>query len=257
MLGILAPIWTAKPETARRVRQRIRTVAQVGAWRMSYVEAQCRPATCIDGALPAMRRFKAHHRALPYAEIPAALETIDASPAGLAARACMRFLILTAARSGEARGALWDEVDMDAATWTIPGERMKGGRQHVVPLSVAALAVLHEAAALRDDSGLIFPSPRKRGRPLSDMGLTKCLRDCGLADRATVHGMRSAFRDWASERTNAPHAVMERALAHAVADAVEAAYSRSNLLERRRALMAEWGSFVTGTAGAEVIQLHA
>ena len=255
VLAILTPIWTAKPETARRTRQRIRTVLK---WAMAHEFVEHNAAgEGIDGALPAMRRFKAHHRALPYAEIPAALETIDASPAGLAARACMRFLILTAARSGEARGALWDEVDMDAATWTIPGERMKGGRQHVVPLSVAALAVLHEAAALRDDSGLIFPSPRKRGRPLSDMGLTKCLRDCGLADRATVHGMRSAFRDWASERTNAPHAVMERALAHAVADAVEAAYSRSNLLERRRALMAEWGSFVTGTAGTEVIQLHA
>ena len=255
VLAILTPIWTAKPETARRTRQRIRTVLK---WAMAHEFVEHNAAgEGIDGALPAMRRFKAHHRALPYAEIPAALETIDASPAGLAARACMRFLILTAARSGEARGARWDEVDMDAATWTIPGERMKGGRQHVVPLSVAALAVLHEAAALRDDSGLIFSSPRKRGRPLSDMGLTKCLRDCGLADRATVHGMRSAFRDWASERTNAPHAVMERALAHAVADAVEAAYSRSNLLERRRALMAEWGSFVTGTAGAEVIQLHA
>ena len=255
VLAILTPIWTAKPETARRTRQRIRTVLK---WAMAHEFVEHNAAgEGIDGALPAMRRFKAHHRALPYAEIPAALETIDASPAGLAARACMRFLILTAARSGEARGARWDEVDMDAATWTIPGERMKGGRQHVVPLSVAALAVLHEAAALRDDSGLIFSSPRKRGRPLSDMGLTKCLRDCGLADRATVHGMRSAFRDWASERTNAPHAVMERALAHAVADAVEAAYSRSNLLERRRALMAEWGSFVTGTAGAELIQLHA
>ena len=255
VLAILTPIWTAKPETARRTRQRIRTVLK---WAMAHEFVEHNAAgEGIDGALPAMRRFKAHHRALPYAEIPAALETIDASPAGLAARACMRFLILTAARSGEARGARWDEVDMDAATWTIPGERMKGGRQHVVPLSVAALAVLHEAAALRDDSGLIFSSPRKRGRPLSDMGLTKCLRDCGLADRATVHGMRSAFRDWASERTNAPHAVMERALAHAVADAVEAAYSRSNLLERRRALMAEWGSFVTGTAGTEVIQLHA
>ncbi len=255
VLAILTPIWTAKPETARRTRQRIRTVLK---WAMAHEFVEHNAAgEGIDGALPAMRRFKAHHRALPYAEIPAALETIDASPAGLAARACMRFLILTAARSGEARGARWDEVDMDAATWTIPGERMKGGRQHVVPLSVAALAVLHEAAALRDDSGLIFSSPRKRGRPLSDMSLTKCLRDCGLADRATVHGMRSAFRDWASERTNAPHAVMERALAHAVADAVEAAYSRSNLLERRRALMAEWGSFVTGTAGAELIQLHA
>ena len=123
------------------------------------------------------------------------------------------------------------------------------------PCRSHAVNVTMPAAALRDDSGLIFTSPRKRGRPLSDMGLTKCLRDCGLADRATVHGMRSAFRDWASERTNAPHAVMERALAHAVVNAVEAAYARSDLLERRRGLMQQWGEFVTG-AGATVARLH-
>ena len=255
VLAILGPIWSAKPETARRVRQRIRTVLKWGQAH-EFVEHNA-AGESIDGALPAMRRVRAHFRALPYTEIPAALDTVDASPASMAAKLCMRFVILTVARSGEARGALWSEIDLDAATWTIPAERMKGGRQHVVPLSVAALAVLHEAAALRDDSGLIFPSPRKRGRPLSDMGLTKCLRDCGLADRATVHGFRSAFRDWAAERTNAPHAVMERALAHAVADAVEAAYARSDLLERRRALMAAWGRFVSGTAGAEVVPLHA
>ncbi len=134
---------------------------------------------------------------------------------------------------------------------------MKGGRQHVVPLSDPALATLHEAEQLRDDSGLIFPSPRKRGRPLSDMSLTKLLRDCGLADRATAHGFRSAFRDWAAECTDASHAVMELSLAYAVGGAVEQAYARSDLLKRRRALMAEWGRFVTGTAGAEVVQLHA
>ena len=222
-------------------RQRIRTVLK---WAMAHEFVEHNAAgEGIDGALPAMRRFKAHHRALPHAEVPAALETIDGSPAGLAAKLCMRFLVLTAARSGEVRGSRWSEVDMELATWTIPGERMKGGRQHVVPLSDPALAALHEAEQLRDDSGLLFPSLRKRGSPLSDMSLTKVLRDCGLADRATVHGFRSAFRDWAAERTNAPHAVMERALAHAVADAVEAAYARSDLLERRRALMAEMGPF--------------
>ena len=146
-------------------------------------------------------------------------------------------------------------MDLDNRLWTIPAERMKGGAEHRVPLSGAALTVLHEAAPLRGDDDLIFPSPRKRGRPLSDMALTKVLRDCGLADRATVHGFRSCFRDWASENTGAPHAVMERALAHAVADAVEAAYSRSDLLERRRGLMQQWGEFVTG-AGATVVRLH-
>ena len=255
VLAVLTPIWATKPETARRVRQRIRTVLRWGQAH-GYVEHNS-AGESIDGALPAMRRVRSHFRALPYAEVPAALETIDASPAGLAAKLCMRFLILTAARSGEARGALWSEIDLDAATWTIPAERMKGGVRHQVPLSDAALAVLEQARPLRDDSGLVFTSSRKRASPLSDMTLTKVLRDCGLADRATVHGFRSAFRDWAAERTNAPHAVMERALAHAVADAVEAAYARSDLLERRRALMAAWGRFVSGTAGAEVVPLHA
>ena len=253
VLAILGPIWSAKPETARRVRQRIRTVLKWGQAH-EFVEHNA-AGEGIDGALPAMRRVRAHFRALPYAEIPAALDTVDASPAGLAAKLCLRFLILTAARSGEARGSRWSEVDMESATWTIPGERMKGGRQHVVPLSDPALAALYEAEQLRDDSELLFPSLRKRGSPLSDMSLTKVLRDCGLADRATVHGFRSAFRDWAAERTNAQNAVMERALAHAVADAVEAAYARSDLLERRRALMAEWAAYLGG-ADATVVPLR-
>ena len=255
VLAVLTPIWSAKPETARRVRQRIRTVLKWGQAH-GYVEHNA-AGDGIDGALPPMPRVKAHFRALPYAEIPAALETIDGSSAGLAAKLCMRFVILTATRSGEARGATWHEIDMDAREWRISANRMKAGAEHRVPLSDAALAVLHEAAPLRGDDDLIFPSSRKRGSALSDMTLTKVLRDCGLADRATVHGFRSAFRDWAAERTNAPHAVMERALAHAVADAVEAAYSRSTLLERRRELMQQWGRFVSGTAGAKVVQLHA
>ena len=254
VLAVLTPIWTTKPETARRVRQRIRTVLK---WAMAHEFVEHNAAgEGIDGALPAMRRFKPHHRALPHAEVPAALETIDASTAGMAAKLCLRFLILTAARSGEARGAIWSETDLGNRLWTIPAERMKGGAEHRVPLSDAALAVLHEAAPLCGDNGLVFPSPRRRGSPLSDMTLTKVLRDCGLADRATVHGYRSAFRDWAAERTNAPHAVMERALARTVADAVEAAYARSDLLERRRALMAEWGRFVTRTDGVKVISLR-
>ena len=256
VLGILTPIWAAKPETARRVRQRIRTVLKWGQAH-GYVGGNV-AGEAIDGALPPMPRVKAHFRALPYAEVPAALETVEASPASMAAKACLRFLVLTAARSGEARGATWAEIDLEAREWRIPAERMKGGVEHRVPLSDAALAVLTVAARLRDESGgLVFASPRKRGRPLSDMTLTKLLRDTGLAADATAHGFRSTFRDWAAECTNAPHAVMERALSHAVGSAVEQAYARSDLFERRRALMVEWARFVTGTAGAEVIQLHA
>ena len=255
VLAVLTPIWSAKPETARRVRQRIRTILK---WAQAHGFVEHNMAgEAIDGALPLMPRVKKHFRALPYAEVPAALVTVDASPASMAAKLCLRFLILTAARSGEARGATWSELDLDNRLWIVLAARMKSGAEHRVPLSDAALAVLHEAAPLRGDDELVFPSPRKRGSALSDMTLTKVLRDCGLAGRATIHGFRSSFRDWATERTDAPHAVMERALAHAVADAVEAAYARSDLLERRRALMAAWGHFVTGNTGAKVVQLHA
>ena len=249
VLGILTPIWTAKPETARRVRQRIRTVLK---WAMAHEFVEHNAAgEGIDGALPAMRRVRAHFRALPYIEIPAALDTVDASPASMAAKLCLRFLILTAARSGEARGATWNEIGMEGREWRIPAERMKGGVEHWVPLSEPALAVLPEAAALHDDNGLVFPSPRKRGSPLSDMALTKILRDCGLADRATVHGFRSAFRDWAAD-TGKAREIAEAALAHTVGG-VEGAYFRSDLYERRAVLMQQWAAYVTGDDAKVVV----
>ena len=202
MLSILTPVWSAKPETARRVRQRIRSVLKWGQAH-GYVEHNS-AGDGIDGALPAMRRVRAHFRALPYTEIPAALDTVDASPASMAAKLCLRFLILTAARSGETRRALWSEIDLDAREWRIPAERMKGGAEHRVPLSDAAVAVLEQARPLSGGEGPIFPSPMKPGQPMSDMTLTKVLRSTGLAQYATVHGFRTCFRTWASERTS-PH----------------------------------------------------
>ncbi len=253
VLAVLTPIWGTRPETARRVRQRIRSVLR---WCLAhgYVEHNA-AGEAIDGALPPMPRLKAHFRALPYREVPAALETVARSRASLAARTCFRFLVLTAARSGEARGAAWDEIDEDAREWRIPARRMKGGIEHRVPLSGAALAVLDEVRPLRDAAGLIFPSPARPGQPMSDMTLTKVLQATGLAERATVHGFRSSFRDWAAECTNAPHAVMELSLAHAVGSAVEAAYARSTLLEKRRALMEQWATFLLGEGG-EVVPLE-
>ena len=244
VLAVLEPIWTVRPETARRVRQRIRTILQ---WCEAHDYCAGNAAgEALNGALPPMPRLKAHHRALPYHEIAEALEAVDASDSSLAAKLCLCFLVLTAARSGEARGAVWDEIDEDAREWRIPAGRMKAGVQHRVPLSDTALAVLEQARPLRDNSGLVFPSPVKPGHPMSDMTLTKVLRTTGLAERATVHGFRSTFRDWASECTNAPHAVMELSLAHAVGSSVEQAYARSDLIAKRRALMDQWGSFVTG-----------
>lgn len=253
VLRVLTPIWTSRPEVARKLRQRIRATL---AWAQAhgYVEHNV-AGEAISGALPAMPAVAEHYRALPYGEVAAALKTFEASGASLAAKLALRFLVLTAARSGEARGATWDEIDMDAKEWRIPAKRMKAGIEHRVPLSAVALAVLEEARSLRDDSGLLFPSPNRRGKPLSDMALTRVLRSTGLAGRTTVHGFRSSFRDWAAERTNAPHAVMELSLAHKVGAAVEQAYARSDLLDRRRDLMERWAGFLAG-GGADVVQLH-
>lgn len=167
-------------------------------------------------------------------------------------RLALEATILTAARSGEIRGAKWSEVDLDAATWTVPADRMKAGKVHVVPLSPAALDVFKRAQAFRiEGTNLIFHGA-KRGQPLSDMTLLKVLRD--LKEPFTVHGFRSSFRDWAAEQTNFPGEVAEAALAHAIPNAVEAAYRRTDYLEKRRKLMDAWGSFCLGSA-SNIVQL--
>lgn len=253
VLDVLTPLWTAKPGIAKKLRQSIKAVFQ---WARARGYIDDNPAgEAIDGALPRVRSTKAHYRALDYRDVPAALETIAARNASIAARACLQFVILTACRNGEARGATWAEIDLDARLWRIPASRMKSEREHVVPLSDAALAVLEAAREISDDSGLVFPSPVRRGRPLSDMSLTKLLRDSGLAERTTVHGCRASFRVWASECTNADHAVMELSLAHAVGKDTERAYARSDLLDKRRRLMARWAAFATGERG-KVVALH-
>ena len=254
VLRILTPLWGTRMETARRVRQRVRAVLR---WAQAHgFVAENVAGEGIDGALPAMPTVKEHHRALPYREVKAALATVEASQASLAVKLCFRFTVLTAARSGEAREAVWSEIDFDAREWRIPGTRMKSGTEHRVPLTDAAMAVLEQARALKNDSDLVFPSPLKPGRPLSNMTMTKLLRDVKLADRATVHGFRSAFRTWASEQTNTAHAVMEMALAHAVGSSVERSYARSDLFAKRRRLMSQWADFVTVSDAKKVVQLH-
>ena len=243
LLAVLTPIWSTRPETARRVRQRMRTIFR---WAMANEFIENNPAgEAIDGALPSMPKVKAHLRALPYEEVGAALRTVDASQTSPASKLCLAFLVFTAARSGEARGATWDEIDMEGATWTIPGSRMKAGEEHRVPLSNQAVGVLTLARELQGGSGLCFPSPLLRGRMLSDMTLTKILRATGLADRATVHGFRTSFRTWSMEQTDAPWAVAEAALAHQLGGSVEQAYARSDLFVRRRVLMQQWADFLT------------
>ena len=243
LLAVLTPIWSTRPETARRVRQRMRTIFR---WAMANELIESNPAgEAIDGALPSMPKVKAHLRALPYQEVGSALMTVDESQTTPASKLCLRFLVFTAARSGEARGATWDEIDLESAAWTVPGSRMKAGVEHRVPLSDQVLDVLTLAHQLEDGSGLCFPSPLRPGRMLSDMTLTKILRSIGLADRATVHGFRTSFKTWTMEQTDTPWAVGEAALAHQLGGSVEQAYARSDLFLRRRTLMQQWAEYIT------------
>ena len=242
VLRCVEPIWTTRPEAARKVRQRIRTTLR---WCQAHGYVQLNVAgEVIDGALPPMPRVQSHFRSLPYGEVADGLAVVDQSGASPASKLCLRFVVLTAARSGEARNATWDEVDFAACQWRIPAERMKAASEHRVPLSEAALEVLDGAKNLHDGSDLVFPSPLKPGRPLSDVTLTKVLRDVGLAERATVHGFRASFRTWALEQTDTPWAVCEAALAHGLGDSVQQAYIRGDAFAKRRKLMNEWAQYL-------------
>jgi integrase len=209
----------------------------------------------VNKSLPEQPAKIGRFEAMPYARVPDFLETLKERVS--MGRLALEALILTATRSGEVRGAGWSELDLDAATWTIPAERTKSGKRtgkpHVVPLSPAALHVFERAKALRiEASDLVFHGS-KRGKPLSDMTLLKVLRD--LKEPFTVHGFRSAFRDWVAEQTNFPGEVAEAALAHAIPNRVEAAYRRTDFLEKRRKLMEAWGDFCTGSVMGKIIRL--
>ena len=242
VLKVLTPIWTGSPSLAKRLRQRMSTIFR---WAMSHEHMEHNPAgEDLNGALPPMPKVKNHLRSLPHGEVPEALRKVHESDASLSARLCFRFVVLTAARSGEARGAVWDEVDLEAGTWTIPTERMKTRELHRVPLSRQAMGVIEEAKGLRTSSDLLFPSVARAGRPLSDWTLMVALRTIGLSERATVHGFRTSFRTWTLEETDAPWAVAEAALAHGLGNEVERSYARSDLFARRRKLMQDWADYI-------------
>ena len=241
---MLKPVFKSKPSLARKLRQRIRQIF-AAAMASDYIDLN--PAgEVIDAGLPRTPAVAAHFRALPYQDVSDVLRRVEVSQARLASRLCFRFLVLTAARSGEARGARWEEIDLVGRTWAIPASRMKAGREHRVPLSDAAVEVLRRAQDLTDDSGLVFPSTR--GRELSDMTLTKLLRDNGLAEKTTVHGFRTSFKTWLMETTDTSWAVGEAALAHTLGNSTEAAYARSDLFEKRRRLMQRWTDYLTRTS---------
>jgi integrase len=236
---VLLPIWLTKPETARRVKQRIGVVLDWAyASGMRPTEA---PMRSISRVLPRQPKKDGHFAAMPYEDVPAFKAHLHARLS--APRLALEFLILTATRSGEVRGAKWNEIDLEAKLWTIPASRMKVGKEHVVPLSAAAIDVLERARQFHAPcSNLLFPGRDVR-RLLSDMTLLKILRYAELP--FTVHGFRSAFRDWAAEQTSYPSEVAEAALAHTVANKVEAAYRRTNYLDKRRVMMADWATFCT------------
>lgn len=251
VMKVLEPIWTNKTETANRVRSRVESIldwAKTKKYRQGENPARWRGH--IENLLPPPSKVRKveHHRALPYDKVRSFVRTLRREE-GTAAVA-FEFLILTAARTSEVVGARWAEVDLKKELWTIPANRIKAGREHRVPLSVPALAILGKMKAVpvmddedKDAREFVFPGGKK-GKPLSNMALLALLKRMKRTD-LTAHGFRSTFRDWAAEQTNYPREVAEMALAHAVSDKVEATYLRTDLFEKRRALMAEWAVYCT------------
>jgi integrase len=263
VVQVLDPIWAEKPETASRVRGRIEAVldaATVRGLRQGPNPAQWKGN--LAHILPARAKVRRveHHAALAFDDLPEFLVALRGRRS-MAARA-LEFSILTAARTGEVLGATWGEIELPAKVWTIPAKRMKGGREHRVPLSEAALAVLENVRPLAlqkagevDPAAPVFPGPR-RALPMSNMVFLMLLRRM-KHEGFTVHGFRSTFSDWAAERTAYPREVVEMALAHAVENKVEAAYRRGDLFDKRRRLMDAWAGFCKGPASGKVASIRA
>jgi len=244
----LAPIWTEKHETAKRLAQRIKTVLDVA--RSKGFRSGENPVTAIKDAqaLPKVKAKPKHHKAMRWQDVPAFYADLKTRNA-MAAKALM-VTCLTGSRTGEVLGLRWDEIDFDARLWTCPAQRMKTGQDHRVPLTDEMLAIIEPLKAMKSE--YVFEG-QKRNKPLSNMSMLMLLRRMGV-EGVTVHGFRSTFRDWASEVANAPREVAEMSLAHQVGTDVERAYARSDLLDKRRALMERWSNFVSGSYG-DVLKL--
>lgn len=244
VVAVLRPLWGVRHETAEKLREAIERVLDAAkveghrhgdnpaAWRGNLEHVLHKPNALAS---------ENHHAAMPHADTPEFMVAL-AGVKGVSAR-CLEFAVLTAARSGEARGAVWTEFDLSAKVWTVPAVRMKGGKEHRVPLSIHAVAILQRMAETKLNQ-FVFPGARDK-RPLSDAALAKALTTAG-GGAYTPHGFRSTFRDWATDVAHAPREIAEAALSHAVGDAVERSYARSDALERRRALMEEWDQFCFG-----------
>ena len=252
ILAALGPQWLRRPETSRRVLQRVRVVFE---W--CKAQGYCvgdNPIQGVTKVLPKQRAAKGHHAALPYQALPAFLHALKEADSGELVKLAFEFTILCAARTAETLNATWAEIDLEAKTWTIPGNRMKAGSEHRVPLSPRCVKILERAKTLSDSGPYVFPG-RSPKTPLSNMVFLMALRRMKRAG-LTTHGFRSTFRDWAAERTNVPRAVCESALAHTLRDKTEAAYNRTDLFDRRRDLMASWSRFATSKP-ADVVAIRA
>jgi integrase len=253
---VLDPIWNKKTETASRVRGRIESIldwATVRGFRKGDNPARWKGH--LENLFAKRSKVQAveHHSALPYSEIGAFMGRLN-SQEGASATA-LKLTILTAARTGEIVGARWEEIDFDKAVWTVPGTRMKAGREHRVPLSKTALSLLKSQRELAGQSEFVFPGT-SRAKPISNMAMLQLLRRMGRDD-LTVHGFRSTFRDWAAECTAYPNEVAELALAHVVGDKVEAAYRRGDLFEKRRKVMDAWAAYCNAPAtGTKVVPMR-
>ena len=237
---VLSPLWHKRPTTAKRLRQRIAAVLAVAVAKGHRTD---NPADTVKAMLSKHQAVETKgHRSLAYGDVAGALAKVRESQANRSTVLALEFLVLTAARAGEVRFATWNEIDTDAATWTVPAERMKAGREHRVPLSARALDILADARALGTGrTDLIFPS--RTGKPLGERSMLQVLDRLGID--ATAHGFRASFRVWAAERTNIPREVCEAALAHTIKDKAEAAYQRSDLFDRRRDLMDRWAAYLS------------
>lgn len=240
-MDILRPIWEGKAETARRVLQRMTAVFDAEIVLENRERAN--PCTGVSRVLGATQREKGNFRSLPYGQIADFIKAVRQRAGDPATKLCLEWLILTAARSGEARGAAWSEIDVEKSLWILPPQRMKARREHVVPLGARCMEIIRQARNLGRGGPFLFPS-QMSGAILSDMTLTKLLRDMDYADRSTVHGFRSTFKTWCGEADKVRDAVSEAALAHMDRDAVRAAYLRAQYLDERVALMGRWEAFV-------------
>ncbi|MCH9027048.1 MAG: integrase arm-type DNA-binding domain-containing protein [Proteobacteria bacterium] len=252
VLNALSKIWLTKPETARRVRQRIGTVLD---WaKAAGHRTGDNPINGIVKGLPNQPKKQKHHAALPYSEVNSFIRKLGKADANESTRLAFEFLILTATRTSEVILAKWSEIEAEKETWTIPSERMKAGRKFRVPLSQRCIEILAQAKELSYGGPYIFPG-RSEKKPLSTMVFLMMIRRMGK--EITAHGFRSSFRDWAAELTNFSREVCEMALAHTVSDKVEAAYLRGDLFDKRRQLMDTWAAFVGSDTSAKILTLRA